>query len=134
MKESFWGITLIAIGVMGIGIIALFQNVTVTNEQDYYNLKEITEASMYDAVDVGYYRTYGQFKIIKEKFLESFAERFSESALKSGKYTISIYDVNELPPKVSIAVNTGDISTVLDFGVDDMKTSNQIDGILETKY
>ena len=45
----------------------LLQNYTTTDQQDYYIAREVTYAAMYDAIDYGYYKKYGELKIIKEK-------------------------------------------------------------------
>ena len=55
MKESYWGYWLIVLGIFVIVIMMLISNMTSTNTQDYYLIKEITQASMLDAVDYGYY-------------------------------------------------------------------------------
>ena len=46
MKVSFWGILFVILGILGIVMINFFGNLTVSNEQNYYLLKEITEAAM----------------------------------------------------------------------------------------
>ena len=79
MKWSFASVGLIVLGLVGLSIIILFQNITTNNENDYYLLKEVTEASMIDAIDMDYYRESGELKIIKDKFVESFTRRFAES-------------------------------------------------------
>ena len=53
MKEAYWGYWLIALGVFVIVVMMLISNVSATNTQDYYVLKEISEAAMVDAVDYG---------------------------------------------------------------------------------
>ena len=131
MKESYWGYWLILLGIFVIVIMMLIQNVTSTNTHDYYLVKEITEASMLDAVDYGYYRQYGEVRIIKEKFVEVFLRRFAESASLNTTYNISFYDIYEAPPKVSVRVSSksntfsvcGDTST--------FDIVNKIDTILE---
>ena len=40
------------------------------NTQDYYNIKEVTQASMIDAVDFSYYRLYGNVKMSVSFFLK----------------------------------------------------------------
>lgn len=128
MKVSIWGILLLILGLLGILLINLFGNVTVTNEQDYYVLKEATKSALIDSVDVTAYREgigydgitketdpesmhciTGQTKLIrisKEKFVESFVRHFSETANRDKKYTISFDDIDECPPKVSITIRT----------------------------
>ena len=94
-------------------------------------VKEITEASMLDAVDYGYYRQYGEVRINKEKFIEVFLRRFAESASLNSTYEISFYDIYEAPPKVSVKVSSKS-NTFRIFG--DSSTFdivNKIDSVLE---
>ena len=65
MKESFWGVFIISMGLIGIAFVFLFQNITNTDEHNMQLLKETTEAAMYDAVDLGAYRKDGTVKIMK---------------------------------------------------------------------
>lgn len=106
MKNAFWAYWLILLGIVIVVIMLLVQNLTTSSTQDYYLVKEITEASMVDAVDYSYYRTYGEIKINKEKFYESFIRRFSENASLSTTYTISFYGVYEAPPKASVEIKS----------------------------
>ena len=68
MKWSFASVGLIIIGIFGIIIILMFNEITVSNEQDYYTLKDATEAALIESVDVAYYRLTGEIKISQEKF------------------------------------------------------------------
>lgn len=70
MKNAFWAYWLILLGTVIVVIMMLVQNLTTSSTQDYFLVKEITEASMIDAVDYSYYRKYGEIKINKEKFLK----------------------------------------------------------------
>ena len=106
MKNAFWAYWLILLGIVIIVIMLLVQNVTTTSTQDYYVIKEITDAALIDAVDYSYYRTYGEVKINKEKFYESFMRRFAETASLSTTYTISFYGVYEAPPKASVEIKS----------------------------
>ncbi len=106
MKNAFWGYWLILLGIFIVVIMLLVQNLTTTQTQDYYLVKEITEASLIDAVDYSYYRTYGEIKINKEKFYESFIRRFAETASLSTTYTVSFYGVYEAPPKASVEIKS----------------------------
>ena len=133
MRESYWGYWIILLGIFVIVILMLVSNVTTTNTQDYYLIKEVTEASMVDAVDLGYYRTTGELKINSDKFVESFLRRFAESAVLSSTYKIEIYDVNEEPPKVSLMVSTSE-SNSLTGEVIEFDIVNRLDAILETPY
>lgn len=133
LKESIWGYGIIVLGVLAIGVIWFFANVTRTDEHNYNLLKETVEAAMLDSVDLSAYRNDGTVRIIEEKFVENFIRRFAENADLSNDYKIDIYDVNEIPPKVSLKVssrkNATDTGEVVEFNI-----VNNIDAILETKY
>ena len=106
MKNAYWAYWLILLGMVIVIIMLLVQNLTTTSTQDYYLIKEITEASLVDAVDYSYYRDYGEIKINKEKFYESFLRRFAETASLSTTYTVSFYGVYEAPPKASVEIKS----------------------------
>ncbi len=133
MKESFWGIFIITLGVSAIIFIFFFQNITTTSEQNYTLLREVTEAAMYDAVDLATYRETGVVRINREKFVENFVRRFAESASLQNDYVIRIYDVNEVPPKVSLGVQTKVSGSSKEETVD-VLIDNKLDAILETPY
>ena len=130
MKESYWGYWLIVLGVFVILIMLLVQNVTSTNTQDYYLAKEIAEAAMVDAVDYGYYNEYGEVRIIKEKFVESFVRRFAESANMNSTYKIEFYEIYETPPKVSIKVSTNTSTFNIMGDSSSFEVTNKIDMVL----
>lgn len=130
MRESMWGIFVIGVGVGLILLIYFFQNVTNTDEHNYYLLKETTEAAMMDAVDMVDYRVNNVISINREKFVESFVRRFAESADLSNAYRIEIYDVNETPPKVSLRVKSKKEGIINNEEVS-FTLSNQIDAIIE---
>ncbi len=106
MKNAFWTYWLILLGTVIVVIMMLVQNLTTSSTQDYFLVKEITEASMIDAVDYSYYRKYGEIKINKEKFFESFFRRFAETASLNTTYTVSFYGVYEAPPKASVEIKS----------------------------
>lgn len=133
MKESFWGIFVVFLGIVSIFFIVLFQNLTNTDEHNSQLLKEVTEASMWDAFDYAAYRTSGEIRIDREKFVENFIRRYAESASRTRQYTIKFYDINEKPPKVSLSVQSGVVgiggNTEMTFDL-----QNRIDAILEVPY
>lgn len=133
MKESFWGVFVVMLGVISIAFIYFFQTYTNTDEQNYILLKEITEAAMYDAVDLASYRTTGTVRIDREKFVENFLRRFAESVTLGNTYVIKIYDVNETPPKVSLQVSTK-LQTNVTSEIMEFDIVNRLDAILETPY
>lgn len=140
MKESFWAAYIVTLGIVAIVFIFLFQSLTNSDEHNMALLKETTEAAMYDAFDYAEYRRSGQIRIDKEKFVENFLRRFSENVSLAKTYKIQFYDVNELPPKVSIKVVSSETANLFSGGgATDEETiefviSNRIDAILETPY
>lgn len=106
MKNAYWAYWLVLLGIAIVVIMLLVRNITTTTTQDYFLVKEITNASLVDAVDYAYYRSYGEIKINKEKFYESFIRRFAETASLSTTYTVSFYGVYEAPPKASVEIKS----------------------------
>lgn len=105
MKWSFAVIGVFLLGIIGVVVIMFFMETTVTNEQDYYALKEAAEAAMIDSIDIAYYRLTGEIKISKDKFVTNFHHRFAEVATYGeGNYTIEWYDIIESPAKISIRI------------------------------
>lgn len=132
MKWSFASVGLIVLGLIGVAVIILFQQITTNNENDYYLLKEVTEAAMIDSIDIPYYRETGNLKIVKEKFVENFTRRFAESTIfVTSTYDINFYDIIETPPKVSIVVNTGLGEYTINGNSDEYGIANKLDAILE---
>lgn len=138
MKESFWGYIVILLGVISLAFIFFFQRVTNTDEHNYHILKEVTEAAMFDALNVGEFRATGKIRIDREKFVENFIRRFAESANLARTYNIKIYDVNEIPPKVSIQISSTESDNTYDYAnggqIIDFDIVNRLDAILETPY
>ena len=131
MKNALWGYWIVLLGIFVVVIMLLVQNLTTSNTQDYYLIKEITEAALVDAVDYSYYRTFGEIKINKEKFFESFIRRFAETTSGSTDYTVSFYGVYEAPPKASVEIKSRSttFNVMGDSGSFDM--TERIDAIIE---
>lgn len=105
MKWSFASVGVIVMGLFGLLIIILFSEITVSNEQDYYTLKDATEAAMIESIDIAYYRLTGEIKMSQEKFVENFTRRFTEtSTFGQGNYSIEFYQISEYPAKVSLRI------------------------------
>lgn len=135
MKESFWGVLIFVLGITCIYFIYFFQDVTNTDEHNFNILKETTEGAMIDAFDLQAYRESKAIRIEREKFVENFLRRFAENASLSKSYVITIYDVNEEPPKVSLTVGSATGGTeVMSGQVVNFDIVNRLDAILETPY
>ena len=133
MKESYWGYWLMVFGVFIIVVLLLIQSFTSTNTQDYYLIKEISEASMVDAIDYGYYRTYGELKMNKEKFYEVFLRRFAEEASLTTNYTIEFAEIYEAPPKIGVKVSSKSATFQVAGDTTTFDIVNKVDAILESK-
>ena len=130
MKETIWGYWIIMLGVFITVIMMLISNVTTQNTQDYYLIKEVTEAAMIDAVNYGYYRKYGELKMDREKFVDSFLRRFAEN-VSLNTYQIDFYDIYEAPPKVSVKVTSKSRTFRIAGDSTNFDIVNKIDAILE---
>ena len=113
MKESMWGYLIISLGLVIVAILFLVQNLTTTNEQDYYLSREILRSSMYDAIDYGTYMKSGKLVMSKEKFVSVFTRRFAESVNPDRTYQLDFYDIYEYPPKATIRIKTSTGETII---------------------
>ena len=99
MQSSYWGYWLIVLGVGIIGLMISVQGITTNTTQDYYSLREITEASMLEAVDYGYYRDYNYLKMNKEKFMLWFVIILAETMGPYDTYAANFYAIYDAHPK-----------------------------------
>ena len=72
MKETYWGYWLIILGILILGVMLLVNSTSTSSTQDYYTIKEVTQASMIDAVDFAYYRLWGDVRMDSRKFVEKY--------------------------------------------------------------
>ena len=71
-------------------------------------------------------------KMNQEKFVENFTRRFAESTIfVTNDYDIKFYDIMEVPPKVSIIVDTGLGEYTIGGNADEYGIANKLDAILE---
>ena len=131
MRESYWGYWLFILGVFVIGVMLLVNNISTNNTQDYYNIKEVTQASMVDAIDFSYYRLYGNLKISEQKFVENFVRRFAENVNMANEYDIEFFDLYEVPPKVSVKISSGTRSFHIGASNNEYDTTTTFSSILE---
>ena len=139
MNKCILTVGIILLSIIALILINVLTNYSTGSELDYYLVKETTDAAIEDSIDIYYLRTCGVYRLDKEKFVESFLYRFADSVDNTRSYTIGFYDINEVPPKVSVKV---DSLTALSFkaktnnGDEDVNEniSTSYDAILETKY
>ena len=132
-------------GMLTVGIILLFlialimlgvlSNFSTSSEVDYYLVKETTDAAMEDAIDQVYLRTCGLYRIDKEKFVENFLYRFANVVEANRDYRIRFYDINEVPPKVSVKVDSLTVVSVKGKNDSEAATvSQEYNAIIEANY
>ncbi len=133
MKSAFWGYWLVILGVFVVVVMLLVNNITTANTQNYMTIKEVSEASIIEAVDLAYYRQYGEIKINKEKFMENFIRRLAEVGNRSTTYNIEFFDIVEAPPKISLQVSSKSNTFNIAGDITDFDIVDKIDAVLEGK-
>lgn len=128
MNKGMLGVGIILMGLIALLIVNIVSNYSTGAELDYYLLKETTEASVEDAIDLDFQTNYGLPRIDKEKFVESFLRRFAANVDGTRTYDIRFIDINEVPPKVSVKI---DSNTVLTYNNEESTISTSIDQIVE---
>lgn len=131
MNKAMLTVGIILLSIISLLMINVLSNYSTGSELDYYLLKETTEAAMIDSVDVTYYRQNGLIRMDKEKFAENFLCRFADTVDNTREYTVSFYGINEVPPKVTVKV---DSNTVLAVKGQAANISTSVDAILEDNY
>lgn len=136
MSKSFLTVGIILLGVIALSLLVVLNNYSTGDELDYYLVKETADAAMEDSLDEKFYATCGVQRIDKEEFVESFILRFANGVDAARDYTIGFYDINEVPPKVSIKIDS--LTTLSIKNTNDKYESANIttnyDAILESKY
>ncbi len=81
---------------------------------------------------------YGETKLNADVFVESFLRRFAENVNNNKSYKVTVQEVIEYPPKVSVRIDTYNTynssgSTTYTFDEGDFNIRNQVDAIFEDK-
>ena len=137
MNKGMLTVGIILLSIIALLMINVLTNFSTGSELDYYLVKETTDAAIEDAIDETYYRTCGLYRIDKEKFVESFIYRFANSVDATRDYRIRFYDINEVPPKVSVKVDSLTVLGVKPNGKGEAEAADittSYDAILETEY
>ena len=122
MNKGMLTVGIILLSLIALLLINVLSDYSTGGELDYYLVKETTNAAIEDSIDYVFLRTCGLYRIDKEKFVESFVYRFATSVDGTRGYTIRFYDINEVPPKVSVQVNS---DTTLKFKASQGKKYNE---------
>ncbi len=136
MNKGILAVGIILLALIALNLLNVLNNYSTGSELDYYLLKETTDAAMIDALDPFYKSNCGLYRIDKEKFVENFLYRFATNVDASRGYRVGFYDINEVPPRVSVKI---DSLTSLSFntGGSDRQAANistSYDAVLETNY
>ena len=137
MNKGILTVGIILLSVIALLMINLLTNYSTGSELDYYLVKETADAAMEDSIDLVYLRTCGLYRIDKEKFVENFIYRFANGVDATRDYELRFYDINEVPPKVSIQVDSLTVLGIKADGSDNASRGNittSYDAILETNY
>ena len=102
MSKGMLTVGIILLAVIALLLINVFTNYGTGGELDYYLLKETTDSALEDSIDWSFYRKHQLYRIEKEKFVESFLKRFANNVDNTRTYNVKFYDINEVPPKVSV--------------------------------
>lgn len=128
MNKGMLGVGIIVLGLAALLMVNIVSNYSSGGELDYYLLKETTEASIIDAMDATFETKFGIQRMDKERFVESFLRRFADNVDETRTYTIQFIDLNEVPPKVSVRINS---NTVLEAQGESVSINTQLDQIVE---
>ena len=138
MNKGMLTVGIILLSLIALLLINVLTNFSTGSELDYYLVKETADAAMEDSIDKSYLRTCGLYRIDKEKFVENFVYRFANNVDNTRNYNIKFYDINEVPPKVSIKVDSLTVLSVKAGGDGGKNQAANIttsyDAILETNY
>lgn len=113
----------------------------MTSKDDYYlvlNSKKISDEDK-NKLNLKCELLEGEYKLNKDVFAESFLRRFANNVNNNKSYQVTIQEIIEYPPKVSIRIDTYNTynsveSNTFDFNLNpDYDIRNQIDAILEEK-
>ena len=128
MNKGMLTVGIIILALAALLMINVISNYSTGSELDYYLVKETAEAAMKDAVVKKDWNDNNQIRLDTEKFVENFLLRFANSVDNAREYTVTFYDINEVPPKVSVKVDSKTVLAVDDEQVD---FSTTYDGIIE---
>lgn len=129
MSKAFLGVGLFLLGILALLLINVISNYSTGGEVDFYLLKETASAAMEESLDPGFKAMNGVPRMDKEIFMESFIRRFADNVDSTRNYKIGFYGMNEVPPKVSIKV---DSATAIRFKGEKAYISTSINELVET--
>ena len=137
MNKAMLTIGIILLSIIALLILNVLNNYSTGSELDYYLVKESVDASVLDSIDSTFATECGVYRLDKEKFVENFLYRFASNVDATRSYDIKFYDINEVPPKVSVKIDSLTVLGVRAKGKDEAEAadiSTSYDAIVESKY
>jgi len=137
MNKGMLTIGIILLSLIALLILNVLNNFSTGSELDYYLVKETVDAAVLDSVDSTFATECGVYRLDKEKFVENFLYRFASNVDGTRSYDVKFYDINEVPPKVSVKIDSLTVLGVKAPGSDSAEAadiSTSYDAILEAKY
>ena len=141
MNKGMLTVGIILLSVIALLLINVLTNFSTGSELDYYLVKETTDAAIEDSIDLNYLRNCGTYRMDKEKFVENFIFRFAKNVDGTRDYRLRFYDLNEVPPKVSVKIDSLTVLSVNSKGKNGAEKSKETadittnyDAIVETTY
>ena len=138
MNKGMLTIGIILLSLIALLLINVLTNFSSGSELDYYLVRETADAALVNSLDKIYERDCGVPRLDRERFVENFLYRFIKNIDTSREYDLYFYDINEVPPKASVKV---DSLTVLAFNVKDkggqqasISTSYDVIGVTNYQY
>lgn len=129
MNKAMLSVGIIFLAVLALLLINVLNDYATGGELDYYLVKETAEAAMTDALDTNFQAMNGVVRMDKEKFVESFIRRFANNINDTREYRITFYALNEVPPKVTIKV---DSLTALSFNGEAAEITTSINELVQS--
>jgi hypothetical protein len=106
MNKGFLTVGIILLAIIALLIINVLSNYSTGSEVDYYLVKETAEAAMEDSLDNAFFAEHGVPRMDKDYYVESFVRRFTTNINTTREYKLSFYSMSEVPPKVSVKVES----------------------------
>lgn len=148
MNKGMLTVGIILLSLIALLLLNVLTNYSTGSELDYYLVKETTDAAIIDSLDADFYSECGLRRLDKERFVENFLYRFAKSVDVSRDYKIAFYDINEVPPKVSVKIDSLTVLSMKNGQADDadrvaadittsydaiVESTNTIDPVAEAK-
>ena len=137
MNKGMLTVGIILLSLIALLMLNVLNNYSTGSELDYYLVKETVDASMLDSLDKTFATECGIYRLDKEKFVENFLYRFVSNVDGTRTYDVRFYDINEVPPIVSVKIDSLTVLGVKAPGEDTAQAadiSTSYDAIVESKY